>query len=106
MTFDKQTILNVIPLGRANAISRGKIKELTGYSDRVIRRYIAEMVTKREADIISTSNNSGYYRANNAWDYTDAITNLRKKNFAIQQRLMALETMQANFARAAENHAL
>jgi len=106
MTYEKRTILNAIPVGKANSITRNELKAVTGFTDRAIRRYIAEMVTDREADIISTSNNSGYYRANNVWDYTDAITNLRKKNFAIQQRLMALEAMQANFARGASSNAV
>lgn len=98
MTFDKQTILNVIPLGRENAISRGKIKELTGYSDRHIRRCISEMVTAGEAAIIGTSSGSGYYLAETATDITDAVTDLNNKVKALADRIVALQIMRLNYA--------
>lgn len=97
MTFDKQTILNVIPLGRENAISRGKIKELTGYSDRHIRRCIAEMVSDRDVAIMSTSNQRGYYLPLTEMDYDEAIANLRKKTSTMLNRLVSLKLMRSQY---------
>jgi len=93
MTFDKQTILNVIPLGRENAISRGKIKELTSYSDRHIRRCISEMVMDKDAAILSASKHNGYYLPQTRRDYTEAIADLCSKVETMDQRILALEAM-------------
>ena len=98
MTYDKQTILNCIPAGRSNAISRAQLKELTGYSDRHIRRCIAEMVTAGEVAIIGTSSGSGYYLAETATDITDAVTDLNNKVKALVDRIVALQIMRLNYA--------
>ena len=98
MTFDKQTILNCIPAGRSNAISRAQLKELTGFTDRHIRRCIAEMVTAGEAAIIGTSSGSGYYLAETATDITDAVTDLNNKVKALVDRIVALQIMRLNYA--------
>ena len=98
MTFDKQTILNAIPVGKANSITRNELKAVTGYTDRHIRRCIAEMVTAGEAAIIGTSSGSGYYLAETATDITDAVTDLNSKVKALVDRIVALQIMRLNYA--------
>ena len=98
MTFDKQTILNAIPVGKANSITRNELKAVTGYTDRHIRRCIAEMVTAGEAAIIGTSSGSGYYLAETAIDITDAVTDLNSKVKALVDRIVALQIMRLNYA--------
>ena len=93
MTYDKQTILNCIPFGKNNSISRAKLRELTGYTDRHIRRCIAEMVTDGDAPIISTSTGSGYYLAQTDTDYLDAIVELNSKTDALRRRAASLTNM-------------
>lgn len=54
LTEIHQDILNILPEGRANAISRKRLANLTGYPDRSIRDAIASLRTQG-VPIMSTS---------------------------------------------------
>jgi hypothetical protein len=56
-----------IPVGRENAISRKHLAALWGVSDRIARRYVADLRTIDDGTdyvIVSVSRFSGYYRTN------------------------------------------
>lgn len=61
------TLLNAIPYGRENAVSRSELAGLTGIPDRAIRKEIkalnAELARHGEA-ILSSSSGKGYWRTN------------------------------------------
>ena len=62
---EKMNILNVIPYGRENAISRAEIVRLTGIPDRDMRDYIKQLNTelvKHGEAILSSSGCRGYWR--------------------------------------------
>lgn len=52
-------IIDYIPIGRANAVTREQLEILTGFSDRKIRDQIHE--ARRFAPIINISDGKGYY---------------------------------------------
>ena len=64
----KEQILYLIPTNRY--ITRQELIELTGCSDRMIRRTISDL--KKEHTIISLSSGKGYRKVN----HTDNMTNL------------------------------
>ena len=53
-------ILNHIPIGRKNAISRRQLSISTGLSDRVLREQISQL--RRDYVILNTQDGKGYYR--------------------------------------------
>ena len=53
-------IVNLIPYGKANAISRVSLRNITGLSDRSVRHMIAEART--ETIILSVDDGKGYFR--------------------------------------------
>lgn len=53
-------IINYIPKGRKNAVTREQLIILTGLCDRRVRREIAK--ARREYVIINLQNNRGYYQ--------------------------------------------
>lgn len=63
-------IIDYIPEGSANAISRNSLCRMTGLSDRVVRGLIEE--ARRETIIISNNDGSGY------WIYPDDPTEEEK----------------------------
>ena len=63
-------IINYIPKGHANAISRKNLCEVTGLGDRIIRKLIEE--ERRNTIIISNDDGSGY------WVYPDNPTELEE----------------------------
>lgn len=52
-------LLDIIPTGKKNAISRNQLRALSGLSDRAMREQIAE--TRREIPIINDQTGIGYY---------------------------------------------
>lgn len=62
------TILNAIPYGRENAVSRAEVVRRTGLCDRTVRDEIkklnSELVKHGEA-ILSSSGKNGYWRSSN-----------------------------------------
>ena len=67
----RMQIINYIPQGSANAISRKDLVAKTGYTDRKIRDLIEE--ARRETIIISNNDGSGY------WLYPDNPTEREKE---------------------------
>ena len=53
-------IINYIPVGKKNAVTRTELCMMTGQSDRIIRRQIHE--ARREHVIINLQDSQGYYR--------------------------------------------
>lgn len=64
-------IIDYIPKGYENAISRKALSNITGLNDRVIRNMIEE--ARRETIIISNNDGSGY------WLYPDNPTDKEKE---------------------------
>lgn len=64
-------IIDYIPKGHKNAISRQALSDITGLNDRVIRNMIEE--ARRETIIISNNDGSGY------WLYPDNPTMQEKE---------------------------
>ena len=56
-------IIDYIPYGRENAISRAKLRELTGLNDSVMRQEIAK--ARRNTVVLNLQDGRGYYRTNN-----------------------------------------
>jgi hypothetical protein len=56
----KMNILDYIPNGKDNAISRLRLCQMTGLSDREVRSYISN--ARLETVILNNSDGSGYYR--------------------------------------------
>ena len=57
-----------IPVGRENAITREQLKRKWNCSDRIMRRYIADLRAQDDGDdyvIVSYSSGKGYYRTDN-----------------------------------------
>jgi len=53
-------IIDYIPEGYANAISRKNLSAVTGLNDRIVRRLIEE--ARRDTIIIANDDGSGYWR--------------------------------------------
>ena len=59
-------VLNAIPYGKENAISKSELVALTGLSERQIRREIKELnaeLTKEGTAILSSSQYRGYWKS-------------------------------------------
>lgn len=62
------TVLNAIPYGRENAVSRAEIVRKTGICDRTVRDEIKKLnqeLVKHGEAILSSSGKSGYWRSSN-----------------------------------------
>ena len=57
-------LLQYIPVGKENAITRSEISSLTGLDERTIRRQIKEYVEKG-IPVLSSSHHKGYWIAQN-----------------------------------------
>ncbi len=57
------SIIDYIPRGKENAISREKLSQITGLSDRKMRQEIAN--ARRDTCIINNQDNKGYYIPDN-----------------------------------------
>ncbi len=55
-------LLELIPFGKENAISRADLADLTGLSDRMLRKEIKRLLESGEP-ILSSSTHSGYWRS-------------------------------------------
>lgn len=56
---DVEMIMNVIPVGHKNAVTRKQLCISTGMNDRRIRKAVAE--SRRENVILNLQDGSGYY---------------------------------------------
>ena len=79
MTDTEKNVLRNIPIGKENAISRKRLRFLTGYSDRRIRYAIANL--RREYPILSTSQDTAGY-----WLPTDDEEGLQQTRAFINEQ--------------------
>lgn len=77
-------IEDLIPYGKANAVSRKYLVSVTGLTDRKVRYLIAK--ARREYPIINLSDGTGYYRPT-IEEYIEA------KHFYKQERCRALSIL-------------
>ena len=68
----KICVLDYIPEGRENAVSRRELVRLTGKSDREIRREIKGFLTAG-VPIMSSSHSGGYWLSDNPDEWTECI---------------------------------
>ena len=96
-----KNILNVIPYGKENAISRQNITKLTGVCDRIIRHTVKELnkeLVKHGEAILSSSKVRGYWRTTNIYEMKEYIREgkhrqqmLLKNDAPIQQLIYKTE---------------
>ena len=71
-----------IPVGRKNAISRNELARKWGVSDRIARRYVADLRTIDDGTnyvIVSVSRFSGYCRTNDVQEIRWFIAEMTKR---------------------------
>lgn len=71
-------ILDNIPFGKDNAISRERLVQLTGMTDRAIRKSIQELREDGEI-ILSSSHGKGYWRSDEASEIGKYIAENRSR---------------------------
>ena len=69
-------IINFIPYGKENAVSRYELTHFTGWNDRKVRRKISK--ARKEYVILSLENGSGYYQPT-ADDYPELRRTLKRE---------------------------
>ena len=62
-----ERIKNFIPIGRENAVTRARLREITGFPDRKVRKEI-EQARRKGAIIINTQDGAGYYQSEDIKD--------------------------------------
>ena len=75
---DWESVINHIPVGRENAVTRQKLEALTGNNDRTNRQAILE-ARSRGIKIVSSSSGKGYYIADNNDDWRMFLEEHRRR---------------------------
>ena len=73
---------DMIPFGRENAVSRKDLMQMTGLSDREVRRTIAELRAVDDGSdmvIVSVSRSGGYYRTDNIDEIRHFVYEMEKR---------------------------
>ena len=78
---DWQRVVNYIPKGKENAITRAALTALTGYPDRTNRQAIEE-ARRNGVKIVSRSSGKGYYIADNDDDWLLFLEEHRRRAMA------------------------
>lgn len=78
-------ILDYIPTGSGNAVSRAALCRMTGMDDRSVRREIAK--SREAACICNDQENGGYYLPETAGDAERYYRQEKKRALAILKRL-------------------
>lgn len=89
-------ILNLIPYGRENAISRQDLIALTGWDGRKVRTEIKKLVRNGEA-ILSTCGKSGYWRSN---DVNEIEQFIRESDHRRTTEALTVEPLRRRVAQA------
>lgn len=76
--LDWERVINFIPVGKENAISRQALSELTCLNDRANRQAI-EDARRNGIKVISRSSSRGYYIADNDTDWLDFLNEHRRR---------------------------
>lgn len=71
-----EDIINYIPHGRENAVTRSQLVDMTGMHDRNVRKAISK--ARKEYVILSLENGSGYYQPT-ADDYPELRRTLKRE---------------------------
>jgi hypothetical protein len=98
----EQTIMDCIPAGHENAISRRRLALVVALDDRLIRDIIYRLVVERGLPIGSSTEaaGGGYFLIENEEDLEVATRHLKPRAKAIFRRARALERMaQEKFSR-------
>ena len=95
-------MLELIPYGKENAISKQELMQLTGLSERVVRKKIHDL--RQEYVIISSSHRKGFYRTNDLQEINDFIEETKRRAFntfksykaakAYKEELLKCDTLQ------------
>lgn len=80
-------ILELIPFGQKNAISRQKLAEECGISDRQMRRCIEEL--RKEKPIANFQDGQGYFRPETEWELKVYIAQENARAMSILKNLTA-----------------
>ncbi len=79
-------IVEFIPVGKENAVTRGYLREVTGWNDRLVRKRIAE-ARKAGLLIINDQDGNGYYFADNIDEVRKQYKQDRARALSILARL-------------------
>ena len=82
------TLLNAIPYGRKNAVSRSELADLTGLPDRAIRKGIKDLnaeLAKHGEAILSSSSGKGYWQTNDIAEMKQYLAESRHRQQKILQ---------------------
>jgi hypothetical protein len=93
LTSREQAVLDCIPAGHANAISRRRLARVACLDDRLIRDIIYRLVVERGLPIGSSTGpeGGGYFLIENLEDLDVATRHLKPRARAIYRRAQALE---------------
>lgn len=83
------TVLNCIPSGKENAITRRELVIKTGLTDRTVRNMISELITIHKVPICSHSNGKGYYIAGTVEDIRHCLNETRNRKMSLVEREFA-----------------
>lgn len=76
-------IADYIPFGKDNAISRKRLSEITGLSDRKLREVIA--LERRNTIIINLSNGQGYFQPINGLEDDLVVDYYKQENSRLKR---------------------
>ena len=76
-------IADYIPFGKDNAISRKRLSEITGLSDRKLRELIA--LERRNTIIINLSNGQGYFQPINGLEDDLVVDYYKQENSRLKR---------------------
>lgn len=95
LTHREQAVLDCIPAGHANAISRRRLTRVACLNDRVIREIIYRLVVERGLPIGSSTGpeGGGYFLIEDLEDLEVATRHLKPRARAIFRRARALENI-------------
>ena len=82
------TVLNAIPYGKENAVSKQKIMELTGFCDKKIRKTVKELnkeLVKHGEAILSSSRTRGYWRSTDIKEMKEYIRESKRRQQTLSQ---------------------
>ena len=86
-------LMELVPEGRENAVSRSELRMLAGISDRKCRRFLQE-AKEHEELIVNLQDGKGYFRPG-----TDDIKSIAAQYKLNQSRMISLSKQQKNLRR-------
>jgi len=83
-------LIELIPEGKENAVTKARLTEITGLTDRVVRLTVAQE-RKRGKVILSDCSGAGYYRPSNHSDSFRFVKSMRHRAKEINEAADAVE---------------